>query len=73
MLPATSFQQDHTPTDSVTELNSHEDSPVLVRNARIIETTSKTVLVSGFTIDLGKPLCVPVVNAAMAYNCEFTG
>ena len=30
------------------------------------------MLVSGFTIDLGKPLCVPVVNAVVAYDCEFT-
>ena len=28
---------------------------------------------SGFTSDLGKPLTVPVVNAAVAYDCEYTG
>ena len=68
-----SNQQDHTPTESATELDSHADSPVVGQIARIIETTSKTVLVSGFTRDLGKPLCVPVVNAAVAYDYEFTG
>jgi len=31
------------------------------------------VKVSGFTSDLGKPLEVPAVNAAVAYYCEYTG
>ena len=39
----------------------------------MIETTSKTVLVSGFTSYLGKSLCVPVVNAVVVYYCKFTG
>ena len=43
------------------------------RNSIIIETASKTVLVLGFTSDLGKPLRVPVLNAVVAYDCEFTG
>ena len=63
-----SSQQNYTPTESATELDSHADSPVLGQNAIIIETTSKTVLVSGFTSDLGKPLRVPVVTAAVAYD-----
>ena len=68
-----SSQQNYTPTESATELDSHADSPVLGQNAIIIETTSKTVLVSGFTSDLGKPLRVPVVNSVVAYNWKFTG
>ena len=68
-----SSQQNHTPTESATELGSHSDSPVVGRNAIIIETASKTVLVLGFTSDLGKPLRVPVLNAVVAYDCEFTG
>ena len=62
-----SSQQDHTPNESATEINSHADSPVVRRNTRIIETTSKTVLVSELTRYLGKPLRVPVVNAIVAY------
>ena len=61
-----SYQQYHTPTESATELDICADSPVVGQNTIIIETTSKTVLVSGFTTDLGKPLGVPVVNAVMA-------
>ena len=63
-----SSQQNHTPTESATELDSHADSPVVGRNERIIETTRTIVLVSGFTSDLGKPLRVPVVNAVVAYD-----
>ena len=68
-----SYQQDHTPTESSIELDSLTESLILGLNARIIETTSKTVLVSGFTSDLGKPLCVSVVNTVVAYDCKFTG
>ena len=60
-------QQDHTSTESATELDSHADSSVVGQNAIIIDTTRKTVLVSGFTNDLVKPLRVPVVNAIVAY------
>ena len=67
-----SYQQDHTPTESATELGIHANSPVVGRNTRIIETTSKIVLVSGFTSAVGKPLLVPVVNAVVAYVCKFT-
>ena len=40
-----SSQQNHTPTESATELDSHADSLVVGLNARIIETTSNTVIV----------------------------
>ena len=63
-----SSKQDHKPTESDTELDSHADSLVVGRNSRIIETTSKTVMASGFTSYLGKPLCVPVFNAVVAYD-----
>ena len=43
------------------------------RFARILEDTGSRASVSGFTSDLGKPLTVPVVNAAIAYDCEYTG
>jgi len=58
---------------SATELDSHADSPVVDRHARIIERTGKEVNVSGFTKSLGKPLVVPVVNAAVVYDCEKSG
>ena len=58
---------------SATELDSHADSPVVGKYARIIEHTDKEVNVSGFSKSLGKPLMVPVVNAAIIYDCEITG
>ena len=58
---------------SATELDSHADSPVVGRRARILEFTDKEVNVSGFSKSLGKPLIVPVVNAAVAYDCDLTG
>ena len=43
------------------------------KHAYIIETTSKTALVSGFTTELGEPIRVPIVIAAIIYDCEYTG
>ena len=60
-------------TISATELDSHADSPVVGRYCTILEDTGRKARVSGFTSDLGKPLVVKVVNAAVAYDCEHTG
>ena len=46
------------------ELDSHADSPVVGRGAYILSYTNKKVSVAEFTSELGKPLTVPVVNAA---------
>ena len=56
-----------------TELDSHADSPVIARYSRILEDTGNTATVSGFTSDLGKPITVLIVTAAVAYNSEITG
>ena len=53
-------------------MDSHADSPVVGKNAYIIETQGKKVTVNGFTESLGSKT-VPVVDAAVAYDCEFTG
>jgi len=42
-------------TLSSTELDSHADSPVVGKFCKILELTGKTVKVSGFMSDLGKP------------------
>ena len=60
-------------TVTATELDSHADSPVVGKYAWILEDTGQRATVSGFTSNLGKPLTVPVVNAAVAYDCEFSG
>ena len=56
-----------------TELDSHADSPVVGQGARVLEHTGRTVRVSGFSGELGSALTVPVVHAAVAYDCEITG
>ena len=56
-----------------TELNSHTDSPVVGRNARIIWHTGKKVNVSGFTDELGDCINIPVVHAAISYDDPYTG
>ena len=58
---------------SATELDSHAGSPVVGKYVRILEDTGRKASVSGFTSELGKPMSVPVVNAAIAYDCGFTG
>ena len=58
---------------SATELDSHADSPVVSKYARILETTENTAMVSGFTSDLGDHMQVPIVIAAVAYDYEYTG
>ena len=56
-----------------TELGLHADSLVVGRYSRILEDTGRKATVSGITTDLGKPTTLPVVNAAVAYECDVTG
>ena len=54
----------------ILEMDSHADSPVVGKQARILEYTGKKVSVSGFTDAIGKPMLVDVVNALVAYDCD---
>ena len=58
---------------SETELDYHADFSVLGRCARVPEDTGKKVQVSCFVIDLGNPIRVYMVHAAMVYYFEYTG
>ena len=58
---------------TVMEIDNHPDSPVVEIRAKILESPSRTPLVPGFTTELGKPLLVPIVTAAIAYEDEYTG
>ena len=49
------------------------DSPVVGKHAHILHYTSKKVQVSGFTDSLGSGLTVNVVDAALVYDCPYTG
>ena len=54
------------------ELDSHADSPVVGSKDLIIRTHDGKVRVNVFTPELGSKT-VDVVDAAIAYECEFTG
>ena len=56
-----------------TELDSHADSPVVGDNARILKHMNKFVQVSGFSDQLGNLTRVPVVQAAVMFDCQYTG
>ena len=58
---------------SATELDSHADSPVVGKYSTILEDTGRKASVSGFTSELGEPMLVPVVQAAVTYECEYSG
>ena len=54
------------------ELDSHADSPVVGSEALTIITNDRKVRINGFTPALGSNT-VDVVDAAIAYEFEFTG
>ena len=60
-------------SQSRTELDSHADSPVVGKNAIILYKTDMTVNVTPFSDDFGMMPEVPVVHAAVAYDCPVTG
>ena len=57
---------------SILELDGHADSPVVGSEDLIIRTHDSKVRVNGFTPVLGSKT-VDVVDAAITYECEFTG
>ena len=57
---------------SRTELDSHANMPVVGKNAYILAEHGKTISVSPFSPDY-KPLDVPMVDAAVQYDCLYEG
>ena len=60
-------------SESITELDSHADSPVVGNNVYILHPTGRKVSVKEFTDQLGAPILVPVVDIVIIYDCEYTG
>ena len=58
---------------SAIELDSQVDLPVMGKHANILRQTCKHVNFSGFTDQLSAAIPVYVVDAAMAYDCKYTG
>ena len=55
-----------------TELDSHANMVVLGKNAFIFESTGRTCNVKPFTDQLGIVENVPIVDAAIAYECPYS-
>ena len=58
---------------SRTELDYHDDSPVVGKKAMILYKTEMTVNVTTFSDDFDIMPEVSVVHAAVAYDCPVTG
>ena len=57
---------------SMTELDSHANIPVIGRNPYILSKIGETVDVAPFTPDY-KPISVELVDAALKYECPYSG
>ena len=57
---------------SRTELDSHANMPVIGRNAYILSEIGETVDVAPFSPDY-KPISVELVDAALKYECPYSG
>ena len=55
------------------ELDSHADSPVVGKGALEVRDCGRTVLVGGFSDELGQPMRVRVIDAVLLYEDETTG
>ena len=54
------------------ELDSHANMVVLGKDCSIFEQSSLTCSVKPFSETLGKVTHVPIVDAAIAYECPYT-
>ena len=60
------------PLISKSELDSHANMVVLGKECFVFEPTGKTCSVEPFSSELGIAQNVPIVDAALAYDCPFT-
>ena len=66
--------EEETPTaDPRTELDSHANMVVFGSNSYVFESTGRTCNVHPFSTDLGSASNVPIVDAAVAYDCPYSG
>lgn len=59
--------------ESTTELDSHANMVVMGRNATVIAWTGETAEVHAFSDECDALERVPIVDAATAYDCPYTG
>ena len=58
---------------SRTELDSHANMVVVGRHCLVIEWSGRTAIVSPFTPDYDAMMEVPIMDAAILYECPFSG
>ena len=58
--------------ESRTDLDSHANMPVIGKHALILNDTGRVADVNPFTPDY-KSMRVPIVHAALKYECPYTG
>ena len=56
-----------------TELDSHANMVVIDAQGTIIQQTGRYADVNAFSSDVGTMSRVPIVDAAVAYDCPFSG
>ena len=66
-----SIESDNGTADPRSELDSHANMIVLGKHAFIFESTDRTCNVPPFSADLGIATNVPIVDAALAYECPY--
>ena len=59
--------------DPRTELDSHANMIVVGSECFVFESTGRSCTVHPFSTDLGSAKDVPIVDAALAYDCQYTG
>jgi hypothetical protein len=60
-------------SDSRTELDSHANMVVVGKHCFVVEWTGRTAIVNPFTPDYEALTKVPIVDAAILYECPFSG
>ena len=68
-----SLESDMLPSLSRTDLDSHANMVVVGRNVAIINDTGRRAEVSPFTPDYDSLHSVPIADAAIRYDCPFSG
>jgi hypothetical protein len=63
---------DNQTMESRTDLDSHANMPVVGRGAYVLADLNKSMEVCPFTPTY-KPLSIPLVDAAVRYDCPYTG
>ena len=71
LIASATLENDGNEANNRTELNSHANMVVIGQQSVIFDVTGLTCTVNAFTESAGKLDKVPIVDAAVAYNCPY--